>query len=477
MMVSDLGRGRLQHELLAARPSPTTLAGAALLSFGLIVAAAVTAPFGNLKLGPNPGFLPAFGGITFFGDLITALLLFSRARALNERSLARLGAAFLFNTFIIVPFLASFPDLFGKGSLIGTSASAVWLWVFWHGGFALGLAAFAATPPGACAKPVRVLLPVMLVAAVVAVLAALATLGQHWLPVIIVGGSYRRLTTLGIGPAVLCCCVLALVLIGRRLRQPTPLAVWLTVATVALTADVSLTLLGTDRFSLGWYVARTLSGVSQIAVMSGLLIDLSRLFHEVATANHRLERLSLTDPLTELANRRGFDRWLATEWSRAVREQLPLSLAVIDVDYFKRYNDCFGHSAGDGCLIQVAATIGAGARRPADLAARIGGEEFAVVLSQTDERGASAVAEVVRASVEALSLPHPESSFQRVTISVGVATVRPFEGGKTARGLLEAADAALYQAKRSGRNCVRRSAAFEIDTDSFTIPLQEAVSV
>lgn len=167
-----------------------------------------------------------------------------------------------------------------------------------------------------------------------------------------------------------------------------------------------------------------------------------------------LQRLSHLDPLTGLGNRRYLDEYLAQEWKRGAREQAPLSLLMVDVDDFKRYNDGYGHVAGDEALRQVAACIRRSFDRPADMAARFGGEEFAVVLPNTASAGAGYIAERVRRNIEALRIPHRASSVGSwVTVSIGVATVTPVPAGRLAT-LLETADLALYEAKRTGRNRV-----------------------
>lgn len=178
-----------------------------------------------------------------------------------------------------------------------------------------------------------------------------------------------------------------------------------------------------------------------------------------------LRRHAATDDLTQLANRRIFDRDLAEEWARAWRTGLPISLLIVDVDCFKQYNDEYGHPQGDVCLKELARILREGARRPGDLAARIGGEEFAVVLPDTPADGALDVAEQLRAKIEALGMPHRGSSTSdHVTISVGVACFAPTAepGWPKARSLapytelelVQAADRALYLAKAAGRNRV-----------------------
>ncbi len=182
----------------------------------------------------------------------------------------------------------------------------------------------------------------------------------------------------------------------------------------------------------------------------GLLHDISA--HK--QSHDELLRIASTDPLTNLANRRQLDLFLRQEWSRAQRANSTLSLAIIDVDYFKPYNDTLGHQAGDRCLQQVAAAIKSIANRPTDLAARFGGEEFVLLLAATDMDGARQLAERARAAVEAQALPHPASGIgPYVTVSIGVASMCPQKDTPTS-DLLAAADAALYQAKEQGRNRV-----------------------
>ncbi|HAT51222.1 MAG: PleD family two-component system response regulator [Nitrospirae bacterium] len=165
-----------------------------------------------------------------------------------------------------------------------------------------------------------------------------------------------------------------------------------------------------------------------------------------------LERLSSLDPLTGIANRRRFDEFLNFEWNRSVRTGHMLSLVLIDVDYFKLFNDNYGHGKGDRCLIQVARALSKPTQRTMDLVSRYGGEEFACILPETSVDGALAVAERLRSTVEELDIPHAFSTVvPHVTISLGVATTVPTKE-KTFCSLIERADRALYCAKDQGRN-------------------------
>ena len=174
---------------------------------------------------------------------------------------------------------------------------------------------------------------------------------------------------------------------------------------------------------------------------------------ELRRANQRLSDLASKDALTGIANRRGFDEQCEAEWNRAKRAGKSLGLLVIDVDHFKKFNDRYGHLAGDACLQRVADCINRLARRAGDFAARTGGEEFALLLPATELDQAASIAEAVRAEIEAMNIAHKSSPEARVTVSVGAAASQADRGGSML-GLIDSADAALYRAKRAGRNCV-----------------------
>ncbi|MET2825431.1 diguanylate cyclase [Mesorhizobium shangrilense] len=175
---------------------------------------------------------------------------------------------------------------------------------------------------------------------------------------------------------------------------------------------------------------------------------------ELLAANEKLSLLAHRDGLTELMTRRAFDDSLMLEFARSQRNATPLSLLLIDVDWFKRFNDYYGHPAGDDCLRAVARCIQATARRPADSAARYGGEEFAVILPETDARGAFLIAENLRRAVRDLRLAHDASEMKIVTISIGVAAFDVSGPSMERAELLRRADEALYGAKAAGRDRV-----------------------
>lgn len=175
---------------------------------------------------------------------------------------------------------------------------------------------------------------------------------------------------------------------------------------------------------------------------------------ELKSKTDLLEKLASVDGLTEVSNRRAFDTALTRQWNQAHRTQTPLSLLMLDIDRFKQYNDYYGHPAGDECLKKVAATLKTNTQRAEDLVARLGGEEFAILLPNTDSAGALLCAEQYRKAIETLKIPHLDSHpLPFISVSVGVVTLLNNKY-PTAGDLIQAADDALYQAKKTGRNRV-----------------------
>jgi len=178
----------------------------------------------------------------------------------------------------------------------------------------------------------------------------------------------------------------------------------------------------------------------------------------IESLNKSLQHIALTDSLTNLANRRHFDQHLEIEWRRMVREQKPLALILADVDFFKLYNDTYGHVAGDKCLQEIAKVIVKNVKRSGDLVARYGGEEFAMVLPNTDAHGARHLAERIRQDLALRMIAHSRSPvhygslyIQRVSLSLGVVSIIPHQD-VTLEWLIMQADAALYKAKETGRD-------------------------
>ncbi len=193
--------------------------------------------------------------------------------------------------------------------------------------------------------------------------------------------------------------------------------------------------------------------LSQLATQVGIATQQSQLYEQLKEANQQLRQLATRDGLTLLSNRRHFNEYLEREWQQMERDRTPLSLILCDIDFFKPYNDTYGHQAGDESLKQVAVAIQKASKRPLDFVARYGGEEFAVILPNTDANGAICVGETIREAVKALQVPHRASpTCGYITLSVGIATVTPGVESSL-ETLIQEADRALYRAKDQGRDC------------------------
>ncbi|NGZ86511.1 sensor domain-containing diguanylate cyclase [Duganella aceris] len=248
-----------------------------------------------------------------------------------------------------------------------------------------------------------------------------------------------------------------------RLNSFRPLEHYPLFVTAALSREEMLERWRRDTFmrSVGVVLLAALMGyfgkrlVGQIKLREQAETELRKARDALESVNRTLERQAMQDGLTGLANRRQFDVTLGNEFSRAMRHETTLAFIMIDVDYFKQYNDVYGHSAGDEVLRAVSKLIRAlTPKRPGDLTARYGGEEIGILLPNTDIDGAHAVAERIRRAIEELRMPHSGSSYGFVSISAGVATIAPKRGMHLAPVLVEAADKALYAAKSAGRNRV-----------------------
>lgn len=204
-----------------------------------------------------------------------------------------------------------------------------------------------------------------------------------------------------------------------------------------------------------------------IADKLAIAVQQSLLYGQVEAANYKLQELALIDGLTQIPNRRYFDSYLQQEWRRTQRESSSLSLILCDVDFFKPYNDTYGHQQGDKALRQIAATIQTTVKRPGDIVARYGGEEFGIILPATSAVGAARIAESVQAAIAKLSIPHAYSKVSSyITLSMGIASTRA-QAPLTPTELVDCADQALYIAKRQGRDRFHINQSITSDSSSL----------
>lgn len=191
--------------------------------------------------------------------------------------------------------------------------------------------------------------------------------------------------------------------------------------------------------------------LTQLTQQTAIAIHQSELYQQLLLANQELEKLANIDGLTQIANRRQFDYSISYEWQRLRRKKSPLALIFCDVDYFKKYNDFYGHPAGDSCLKQVAQAIASVVKRPADLVARYGGEEFVILLPNTELKGAIYIAQQVQKAIAKLKISHIDGVEKHITLSMGISSQIPTINS-TFEELIKQSDKALFQAKANGRN-------------------------
>jgi diguanylate cyclase (GGDEF)-like protein len=441
-------------------------------------------PFAKLPLPQAASFIPGYETALVLNDLITAALLLGQFSALRTRGLLLLSAGYAFTAAMAVAHLLSFPGLFTPRGLIGDGGqSTAWLFMFWHAGFPIFVIAYAQSGSriidegiGARSAMFRAIALTM-VGALAAT--ALASAGSRALPPLMTGDHYRApmpFVVVGVW-------LLSLAAMLNLLRR-TPYSVldlWLTVVACAWLLDIALSAgLNAGRFDLGFYAGRIYGLLAASFVLLALLTHQGVLYARLVMAHElerrlaiELQRVSNTDALTGVANRRAFEEALDSEWRRTLRYKTPLCLLMIDVDYFKRFNDAYGHVVGDECLRRVAEAVASKARRAGEVGARYGGEEFAILLPNVELPEAQLLAEWVCDSVRQLGIPHAGSAAAGyVTVSIGVASataamrfeVRGDRGSANdnrsplcpppSSSLVVNADTALYSAKSAGRNRV-----------------------
>lgn len=434
-----------------ATPSEKCLAIVVAVALAMVFCS--VAPFADRPEWEVAGFIPLFSGAMLVIDIVRAVLLFSKGAIARQAAPITLATAYLFAATMVIPYVAAFPGALVPQSLMGTSTTSMWVWCFWHAGFAVGVVRYVAQRKQE-SQPRAIVRAVIATVSIALALSLFATMAQEILPSMLTGMNFEaNLFPLGLKMVVLLLNVAAFVLVGWKLRLRTAEDLWLTVAMLAACVDVGLTFLAGTRFSLGWYAGRTANLVTSLIVLVSLFSDVLQLYAEVARTNLKLARLAHIDGLTGLANRRHLDQTIETEVARARREKRALSVVMVDVDFFKSFNDTYGHQDGDRCLRLISAALRDSVQRPGDQVARYGGEEFALILPSTNLQGALHVAEMLRSTVRSLALPHGGSPFAVVTVSVGVASVIP-RADDEADGLLSQADAALYRAKQAGRDRV-----------------------
>ena len=403
-------------------------------------------PFGGRQLSPTVSFLPAMLAIVACFDVMSVYLLVGEFHDSGDRRVLVMSWAYVWSLVTMLAYALAFPGVVSTHPPLAITASmAPWFYIAWHAGFPVLLGAAwapwrrrwtALSPPHR--RPRVANITVALAAGGALALVTALSLLAHQLPVLIVGVNTSRMTSLT-APVAIPLAVLALLSAYRGSWHRTGPERWAAVVVLVCLSDLVLTYAARHRYSLGWYAGRSLTLVSSGVVLFATVGALRR-------AKSQAQKDAMIDALTGLANRRSAHRDLQLLIDFSRRAGSPLSVISFDIDLFKQVNDLGGHEAGDEVLARMGKEL-PGWMRLADVVARVGGEEFLVLLPSTDLEGAHLAAEKIRQGVEAMVW---DDVTTQITVSLGVAAVA--DANEDLSALLRRVDDALYTAKRLGRN-------------------------
>lgn len=432
----------------------------ALWTCGVIgLGTAIFAPIANMPWPLIPAFLPAYQTTIILAYTITAYLTFAQYRVTRSAPLLYLSGGCLYTGAILIVQFASFAKMFlADGALVGSAQTTIWLWFFWHLGPPAGILLSIAReclPVG----PMRKLSKNVAIFGISLVILtggsiALATLFPEFLPMLDVGGNFSRITTTGVAPALQALTALTLVLLWHVTRFRTVLQIWLAVALFALLCDDAITMLGEQRFSVGWYIGRLNGLISALVILFVYLAEINRAYvtsvneaRKLAVSYSQLETKAdqaRIDELTGLPGRSMFLEQAEALMKRGVYSRMTIAVLFVDLDGFKRVNDQFGHCKGDFVLTQTADVLRS-SLRDGDIAGRLGGDEFVVcILAPTDtlEQTAKKVAERIVGKVSEIG--------NGIGCSIGVELCGA--GNRDLDDAIKNADKAMYLAKKRGKN-------------------------
>lgn len=444
-------------------------AGVRRVPWATLIVAAVLAfstgalmPVAVVQASPANSFMPALIATVTVFDVMSAYLLLGDFRDRGDRRSLVMALAYVWSLIVMTGYALAFPGaVFADPPLGLTASTAPYLYLAWHCGFPVVLAIAWAPWPARFSRPVAGFSRLRLAIACVVIVTVIGTtavtllcLYADPLPVLIVGLDTSRMTAFT-APVVVPLVVLALVVTVRGTWGRTGPERWTSIAVLACLCDLSLTYTAHSRFSIGWYGGRSLTIFSAGVVLLAMLASFRQL-------KAQAERDALMDALTGLVNRRGAYAALETVVARSQRAPTRLGVVSFDLDWFKTVNDQDGHEAGDAVLAQVGVVL-SNHTRGGDVGARVGGEEFLLLLRDADPEDVLAAAERLRGAIAAMAVPGVRTG---VTASMGVTTLSPED--TDAATVLRRADVALYEAKHNGRN--RVASCFAETTAGAVVP-------
>jgi diguanylate cyclase (GGDEF)-like protein len=406
---------------------------------------------------------PALVSAAVVTMMVTAAIMRYFYRASNFPPHAFLGIAFACTGGLLVPYVFAILELASSPNApAATGQLATWLWVGWHTVFIVLLGIYVwsegffthrSLPCDRERKIVRTFAAGAVVIATVGVVLLLTC--AQWLPTLqSASGTFTPTYRVIVQQIMLALCAGVCVMLIFRTGLNKTVHLWLAVVLVLFACEMFINGKVVQRSSVGWYIGLAEGLAWQSVLLVVLLRRANEQLVEFVSSNRSLSEATVRDALTGLLNRRGFDERFQEALADARMMRAPLALLALDLDNFKSYNDYFGHVAGDKALQAVAQAISGVTTRTRDVACRVGGEEFALVLPFTEESGAMTVAERVRAAVLQLRLAHaPDAALAILSVSIGVAVS---DGTVDGTELYHRADQALYRAKRLGRNRIAR---------------------
>ncbi|OGB23703.1 MAG: hypothetical protein A3I66_15635 [Burkholderiales bacterium RIFCSPLOWO2_02_FULL_57_36] len=428
------------------------------LLIALVTAALI--PASTMTLPHIPAFLPTYQTVLITAYLITSYLIFGFYQASRSVSLLYLCAGCIYTAVILGVQFLSFPNLLiNQNATIGGSQTTIWLWCFWHLGPPLAIFGYALSEwlrPGlVAADPIRtarrfcILLGIMLAASVIAV-----TVFHDRLPILEIDGDFQRITTTGVAPGIQAISLIALLLLWRATGFRTSVNMWLGVALVALLLDNAITMAGGSRLSIGWYAGRLNALLSAVIMLLIYLREINCVYLDTVldarrlAASHALLEVKMDqarlDSLTGLPGRALFLEQAKTLHAHSLANGTAVAILFIDLDGFKVVNDSMGHQHGDAVLKQTAEVL-LSVLRDTDVAGRVGGDEFVISLvapASAIQATASAVADRIVQKISQIG--------NGVGCSVGVSLCS--NDGLLLESSLRQADAAMYEAKKNGKN-------------------------
>jgi diguanylate cyclase (GGDEF)-like protein len=409
--------------------------------------------YGGLA-GPHiSGFLAVTATIWTVAELLTAFLLLSQFQFSGNLGIAIIAAGYGISGLLTIPYLLFFPGVVSDAPQNpGLLQVSVCLWLAYHLLFPAAITVAHLldrsldtlnVPQHRVGRALRTTAAVTV--STVAVLTGAIYLMRDRLPVLVVAhGGFTPIFTQFVAPALVATNAAALGILLIRARKPTTLQTWLGIALLTMLLDSLLNSWSPGRYSIAWYVGKVEALITATVVCLMLL-------KEVAGMYRRLHRFASLDDLTGLRNRRGFRQRTARAFGPRAERNSGIALLIVDIDFFKQYNDRYGHSAGDSVIAAVASSLATTVLRAEDSVARYGGDEFVILLPGVLLGESEAVAERVRRRVAELNIVHEGAPQKSLTVSIGIGYCEDDDDVCEA-SLFEAADEALYRAKREGRD-------------------------